>query len=58
MTLLDWQKRITKRVFVDGDIRLGELSGMLTEMWEEAQSQASGRTEAALTAIVDKEDAQ
>ena len=33
-----WQKRITRRVFVDSDgLPLGELTGMLAAMWEDAQ---------------------
>ena len=64
MTLLDWQKRITKRVFRGEFIREGELSDLLSEMWEEAQSQAylvevlASTRGTALTATVDKEDAQ
>lgn len=53
MTLLDWQKRITRRVFVDSEgLRLGDLTGMLADMWEEAQSQASGRSEEALLSVL------
>lgn len=39
MTLLDWQKKITRRVFVDENVSLGELNTLLVEMWEDALRQ-------------------
>jgi hypothetical protein len=37
-----WERRITHRVIVDGDIDLGELCTLLRDMWADAQTLERG----------------
>ena len=39
MTLKDWEKRFTHRMFVDGEVNMGEVIGMVQDMWQDAQDE-------------------